>query len=278
MMGAIGAGVVCPGMVLATLGTSGVLYAHTDQPCHDLNDPNAPGRLHTMCAADGTADAPGGWCVTGCMLCAAGSLQWARDTLFPTATYDELVADATTAPPGCEGLVFLPYLTGERCPHPDPSARGGWIGLTTRHTRAHLVRAILEGVSFAMGQIMDLMRSSGVSPEAVRIGGGGSRAQLWRQLTADALDLPIVSTNAREGPAFGAALLAGTAVHVWPDIAIACNESIDETETLEPDRTTQRKTQGVADVYAQLYTDLRDRFAQLSAHAHAHADATTQSQ
>lgn len=267
MMGAIGAGVVKPGMALATLGTSGVLYAHAETPAKDTSDPNAPGRLHTMCAADGAENKRGGWCMTGCMLSAAGSFQWARDNLFPSASFGDLVAEAESAPPGCEGLVFLPYLTGERCPYPDPNARGGWIGLTSRHKRAHLVRSILEGVGFGMGQIMNLMRACNVSPQTVRIGGGGARSTLWRQITADALDAPIVSTNADEGPAFGAALLAGTAVGVWPDIAAACEQTIATTETIEPDPASQSGTRDIAVVYAQLYSDLRPRFEQLSAHA-----------
>jgi len=184
--GAIGAGIVAPGMVLATLGTSGVIYAHAERPRRDLPSPHAlmprpsvpssypnsdprssakspaplppnaerrtlnaepvAGRLHTMYAATGTPTSPGQWCVTGCMLSAGGSLKWARDTIAPGVPYESLIDEASRVPPGAEGLIFLPYLTGERCPYPDPDARGGWIGLTSRHTRAHLIRAVLEGV------------------------------------------------------------------------------------------------------------------------------------
>lgn len=273
MMGAVGAGVVRSGMALVTLGTSGVVFAHADRPCRDLGELGAEGRLHTMCAADGDGHAPGGWCVTGCMLSAAGSLQWARDALFPGSSFEALVAEAEEAPPGCEGLVFLPYLTGERCPHPDPRARGGWIGLTTRHTRGHLIRAVLEGVGFGMGQIMDLMRASGLTPASVRIGGGGARSRLWRGIIADALDLPVASTNAHEGPAFGVALLAGVGVGVWSDVVQACDAAIDVTETIEPDPATQRRLAEVAGVYARLYDDLKERFAELSDAAAAEPDS-----
>src|SRR5262249_62103734 len=125
---AVGAGVVGPGLVLATLGTSGVIYAHADRPRKDIGDGSAPGRVHTMCAATGTANAPGQWSITGCMLSAGGSLRWCRDTICPGLSYDQMMAEAAAAPPGSGGLVFLPYLTGEPRPYPDPPAPGGWVG------------------------------------------------------------------------------------------------------------------------------------------------------
>jgi len=258
--GAIGAGVVRPGMVLATLGTSGVVYAHTDRPRRDLPegaDDSGCGRLHTMCAADGDASRPGAWSVTGCMLSAAGSLQWAREALFPNESFDALVGEASAAPPGCNGLVFLPYLTGERCPHADPDARGGWIGLTARHTRAHLIRAVIEGATFGMGQIMDLVRASGVPVELVRLGGGGAKSSLWRQLQADVYGVPVSLTNTEEGPALGAALLAGVGAGVWPSVEHACAAAIHETAVISPSADATRYTP-VREVYARMYALLRE--------------------
>jgi len=263
MMGAIGAGVVEEGVALATLGTSGVIYAHAARPHRDLLSDEVCGRTHTMCAADGRVGAPGGWCVTGCMLSAAGSLAWARETLFPQESYDALLAEAAAAPPGCEGLLFLPYLTGERCPHPDPCARGGWIGLTSRHGRGHLVRAVVEGVTFGMGEILDLVRSIGVRVESVRLGGGGARSAFWRQLQADVYGVPVALTSAVEGPAFGAALAAGVGAGVWPSVAEACRETVRETEVLEPDPASQGRYAAPREHYASLYHALRERFAAL---------------
>ncbi len=257
--GAIGAGVVRSGMVLATLGTSGVIYAHADRPRRDLpvGAPDAQcGRLHTMCAADGDGARPGGWSVTGCMLSAAGSLQWAREALFPSESFEALLDEASGAPSGCEGLVFLPYLTGERCPHPDPDARGGWIGLTARHTRAHLVRAVVEGVTLGMGQILDLVRASGVPVERVRLGGGGARSPFWRQLQADIYGVPVALTNTEEGPALGAALLAGVGAGIWPSVPDACAATIRETQSIAPSPEAGAY-RPVREVYARLYADLR---------------------
>ncbi|HLO41361.1 MAG TPA: xylulokinase [Phycisphaerales bacterium] len=241
--GALGAGVVAPGLVLATLGTSGVLYAHAERPRKDLPPEGiSPGRLHTMCAGTGTSRDRTGWCVTGVALSAAGSLQWARDQLFPQSTFDELIRDAQTAEPGCDGLVFLPYLTGERCPYAEPRARGGWIGLTSRHTRAHMIRAIIEGVTFSMAQILDLVRSIGVPVTSVRIGGGGAKSPLWRQMQADLYGCPVVTTNTEEGPAFGAALMAGVGAGLWQDAAQAANATIRLTETRDPGLEASRYT------------------------------------
>ncbi len=262
MAGAAGAGIVREGLVLATLGTSGVIYAHTLAPRKDL-DEQTPGRLHAMCAADGTSETRGGWCVTGCMLSAAGCLQWAHDRLFPSASYDELFGDAGEIAPGAGGLLFLPYLTGERCPYPDPNARGGWIGLTSRHTRGHLIRAILEGVTFAMGQILDLQRSIGVRTDRVRLGGGGAKSELWRQIQADVYGVPVETPEGDEGPAFGAALMAGVGAGVWSSLAEACDATIRVRETREPGDAAQYDQ--VRAAYAGLYEPLRDSFASLTA-------------
>ncbi|MFG0326784.1 MAG: xylulokinase [Phycisphaerales bacterium JB037] len=251
MAGAIGAGITEPGSVLVTLGTSGVVYAHADAPHRDLPaDPARPaGRLHTMCAATGTAHAPGAWCVTGCLLSAAGALEWARTKVWPNSPIDDLMREAADAPLGCEGLKFLPHLTGERCPHPDPGARGGWVGLTARHDRGSMVRAILEGVALNLATILDLHRAAGISVAAVRIGGGGARSELWRQIVADTLAEPIVSLEAEEGPAHGAALLAGVGAGLFASVRAACARAIRTGEVREP-----------IDAHASRYAAIRERY------------------
>ncbi len=259
--GAVGAGVVRSGLVLAALGTSGVVYAHLDRPRRDL----PKGRLHTMCAADGTSSCPGGWSLTGCMLSAGGSLRWARSVLAPASSYDELCAEAATVRPGCEGLVFLPYLSGERCPHPDPRARGGWIGLTARHTRAHMVRAVLEGVAFGMTEMLDLMRGAGVSVTTARLGGGGSRSSLWRQILADSCGVPcqVVGGGGDEGPALGAAIMAAVGSGVFASVAEGCDAVIPVVAEIEPNGETGAVYAHVRATYGKLYHDLRERFVEM---------------
>lgn len=266
---AAGAGVVSPGQVLAVLGTSGVVYAHASRPTRDLprglSAEDAPvGRLQAFCAPDGGAAAPGQWCVTGCMLSAAGALSWCRRTIAPGVAFEELMHEAGSVPPGSEGLVFLPYLTGERCPHADPEARGGWIGLTSRHMRGHLVRAVLEGVTFGMGQMLDLMRASGVKVERVRLSGGGNRASLWRQMQADGYGVPVETTAGEEGgSALGAALMAGVGCGAWPSLRAATEAAIGVVERREPagDGAYDR----VREVYERLYPRLREDMAALGA-------------
>ncbi len=252
--GAVGAGVVEPGLVLASLGTSGVIYAHTDQPRKD-----PLGRLQTMCGPT-----PRGWCLTGCMLSAAGSLRWARDTIAPGVSYDTLMAEAERVPPGCDGLVFLPYLTGERCPHADPLARAGWIGLTARHTRGHLFRAVVEGVTFGMTQMLNLARAAGAEARSIRLTGGGNQAPLWRQMQADLYGAPVETTSAEEGGcALGAALLAGVAVGVWPSAADACRAVVRAAARHEPGADAPAYARSRA-VYEELYGRLKTSFAELA--------------
>ncbi|MEI7656468.1 MAG: xylulokinase [Phycisphaerae bacterium] len=229
--GAVGAGVVSAGTALMILGTSGVLLAPSDAPLRDLPPSGPVGRLHAFCAATG----PRHWCVTGCMLAAGLSLRWARDLLRPGACYDDLLAEAATAPAGCEGLVFLPHLTGERCPHPDPKARGAWIGLTSRHTRAHLLRSVVEGVAFNMAEIVGLARAAGVPVTSLRTSGAGFRSSLWRQLVSDLTGCPVVTTGTEEGGgALGAALLAAVGIGRFRDAAEACHVAVLESGRTEP--------------------------------------------
>ncbi|VAX41810.1 Xylulose kinase [hydrothermal vent metagenome] len=262
--GAVGAGVVEPGRVLATLGTSGVIYAHSQEPRKDLGENETPaGRVHTMCAADGTGRNRGHWSLTGCMLSAAGSLAWLRESLFPEVPYARLLAEAEGVEPGAGGLVFLPHLTGERCPHPDAEARGAFVGLTSRHTRGHLVRAVVEGVTLTMRQILDIFSDVGVKTTRVRLGGGGAKTPFWRQLQADVYGVPVELPNTEEGPAFGAALMAGVGAGVWADIAEACSATIGVTETREPDAARGAVYDELRGVYGALYPKLRGPCAAL---------------
>ena len=263
--GAVGNGIVTGGLVSATLGTSGVMFAHSGRPTLD-----PLGRVHTMCHA-----VPGKWCVFGCMLSAGGSFQWFRNTLGGDETaaakkknidpYQLLVDQAATAPAGSEGLFFLPYLTGERCPHPDPAARGGWIGLTSRTTRAMMIRSLLEGVTFGMKDALAIMAGVGIAVSRVRATGGGARSDFWLQLQADVYDKPVVVTNAAEGPAYGVALLAGVGTGVWSSVEQACSASIRATKKFKPGRASAASYQKRFAVYDKLYGDLKDRFGEMSA-------------
>jgi len=222
---AVGVGAVEPGIIALTLGTSGVVFAATEDPLIE-----SEGRLHAFCHA-----LPGRWHLMGVMLSAAGSLQWHRDALAPGMSFDELVQEAAEVPPGCEGLLFLPYLTGERTPHPDPLARGAWVGLTVRHRRAHLTRAVLEGVAYGLKDSFDLIQQAGLGAiRQVRISGGGAKSQTWRQIIADVLDAELVTVNTTEGAAFGAALLAGVGAAVFPDVPAACERTIRITGSCSP--------------------------------------------
>lgn len=266
--GAIGAGVVEPGAVLAALGTSGVVYAHTAKPCRDLLPGDGPaGRLHTMCAADGSASHPGGWSLTGCMLSAGGSLRWAKSILGPDRSYDQLCDDAAAIAPGAEGLIFLPYLTGERCPHPDPNARGAWIGLTSRHTRGHMVRAVLEGVAFGLTQMLDLMRAASVPVTTARLGGGGAKSSLWRQILADNFNVPcqLVGSGGDEGPALGAAIMAAVGASAFPSAAAACKAVVPVVSEVQPNPIATSAYARPRKIYNHLYDDLRATFTDLSA-------------
>lgn len=234
MMGAIGAGIVAPGMSVLTIGTSGVVYSHSDSLKLDLPREGPAGRVHSMCAATGRSHSPKGWCITGCSLSSGGSLAWAKESVWPEVTYEKLFEEAGAAPAGCEGLIFMPYLTGERCPYPDPHARGGWVGLTARHTRGHMVRAVLEGVACALARIVEIQRDAGVKISRLRIGGGGARSPLWRQILADAVSDDLALPNTEEGPAFGAALLAQATVEGRETIAALCDRTVRDTLTVRP--------------------------------------------
>jgi xylulokinase len=197
------------------------------------------------------------WHLMGVMLSAGGSLQWYRDALAPAASFDELLQEAEEAPPGCDGLLFLPYLTGERTPHADPQARAAWVGLTQRHGRGHLTRAVLEGVAFGLKDSFELLREAGVGQtRQVRASGGGAKGALWRQILADVLETEIVTVNASEGAAYGAALLAGVGAGIWDDVPAACGACLQFTGTTSRD-------EGRAEVYRRTYPIYRDLYPAL---------------
>ena len=252
--GAVGVGAVEPGIVGLTVGTSGVVFATTPSA---LIEPE--GRLHAFCHA-----VPGMWHFMGVMLSAAGSLQWYRDTLAPDMSFDDLLAEAESIPAGSEGLQFLPYLSGERTPHPDPLARSAFIGLTLRHSRAHMTRAVLEGVAFGLKDSFTLIQNAGLGEiTQVRASGGGTKGALWRQILASVLNAELVTVNTAEGGAYGAALLAGVGAGAWSNVASACNACIKITgNTLSDARLVEiyRKSH---EVYRELYPALKSTFTKM---------------
>jgi xylulokinase len=221
---ALGVGVIEPGTVSVVLGTSGVVLASLPTYAHD---PQA--RVHAFCHA-----VPDTWEAMGVMLNAAGSLRWLRDAIAPGTSFDELTAEASRWNPGVEGLMFLPYLQGERTPHADPDARGAFTGLSLRHDRGALVRAVLEGVAYGLRDSLELLRELGVRPEKGRVSGGGARSRLWLEIVASALGLPLELTVVEEGSAFGAALLAGVADGVFADAREAVAACVRAGEGVEP--------------------------------------------
>jgi xylulokinase len=258
--GAVGTGTVIAGLVSVALGTSGVVFTSTDQPVDDLE-----GRMQTMCHA-----APNLWCVFGCMLSAGGAWQYLRNTLFPEqvakakdpgSVYAAMMASAARAPVGSENLLFLPYLTGERCPHADPNARGAFVGLTPRHSRDHLLRAGLEGINFGLREQMVILRGMGLRMNEIRAQGGGARSAFWRQMMADMFAAPVNTIAVSEGAALGAALLAAVGVKHFADVASACRATIRVAETVRPRAPVVKQYAALADRYAVLYQTLKPFFA-----------------
>jgi len=248
--GAVGTGAVVEGVVSLSLGTSGVVFATTDQP---IVEPE--GRLHAFCHA-----VPDKWHLMGVMLSAAGSLRWYRDTLSPGMDFEALLSPAADVSPGSEGLLFLPYLTGERTPHPDPLARGAFVGLTVRHSRAHLTRALLEGVAFGLRDSFELMQAAGLAGiRQVRVTGGGARSPLWRQILADVLGAELVTVNTTEGAAYGAALLAATGAGVYLDVESACTATVRLTGSTAPGPASAAY-RDIYPLYRDLYPALQPSF------------------
>ena len=244
--GAVGMGILAPGSVSATIGTSGVVFAATDRPTMDRL-----GRLHTFCHA-----APGTWHVMGVTNGAGLSLRYFRDTFAPTDSYDALSAIAADVPAGSNGLLWAPYLFGERTPHLDAEARAAFVGITASTTRAHFVRAVMEGVAYSLKDTFTLFEELGIPVASIRLGGGGARGALWRQIQADVYGQAVERLEAEEGGAFGAALLAGTGVGAWPSVAAACEATVRAAETIKP-KDTEAMAKGYA-MYRRVYPALKE--------------------
>ena len=250
--GAVGVGVLSPGPVSVVLGTSGVVFA----PLAAFM-PDPEGRAHVFCHA-----VPGTWHAMGVMLSAAGSLSWFRHTFAPGERAGAFDVEAERWEPGAEGLLFLPYLAGERTPHADPNARGAFVGLSLRHDRGALVRAVLEGVAYGLRDSLELLRQLGCVAETGRISGGGAQSALWLKIVASVLGLPLQRTAVDEGAAYGAALLAGVADGAFTDIEEAVNACVRVREEIEPDPEWQRVYDEGYERYRALYPALRPLEAQ----------------
>ncbi|GIK15423.1 MAG: xylulokinase [Planctomycetota bacterium] len=258
--GAIGAGIVRPGAVSVSLGTSGVVFAHAALP---RVDPRL--RTHTFCHA-----VPGAWHVMGVMLSAGGSLRWWRDAFCESeraqagredvTAYDLIARGASRVPPGSDGLVFLPYLTGERTPHPDPHARGAFVGATLRHGRDHFARAVFEGVAFGLKDSLEILKAMNVPAGEIRLTGGGARSPLWRQILADVFHQTVTPVAADEGPAFGAALLAGVGCGAFASVEQACDAAVRLGPPVAPQRDAAQAYDEAYARYTRLYPALRDVF------------------
>jgi xylulokinase len=262
--GAVGNGVVRPGVISSTIGTSGVVFAHSATP---VLDPG--GRVHTFCHA-----VPGAWHVMGVTQGAGLSLRWFRDEVAGPLEkaaaakegrdiYEVLTESAARAPAGSEGLLFLPYLMGERTPHLDAQARGVWCGLTAAHGRSHLVRSVLEGVTYSLRDCLEILNEMKLPMAEVRASGGGGKSPLWRQMQADVFAREVVTVNASEGPAYGAALLAGVGVKTWGSVAEACDACIKVTTRTAPDASASATYQHFYPLYRDVYGRLAGLFPRL---------------
>ncbi len=250
---AVGNGVVEAGTVSCTLGTSGVIFAHMENVAYDPH-----GRVHTFCHA-----VPGKWHVMGVTQGAGLSLQWFRNQFAPGMSYDALLAEAAQSPPGARGLCWLPYLMGERTPHLDAAARGGWIGLTAKHTRADLIRALIEGVAYSQKDGLDLVTALGVNIASLRASGGGARSGLWRQILADVFGKPVVRMTSEEGSSLGAAILAMVATGEYSSVEDACSAVVHERYAVEPRAEAVKVYAAGHAVYRSLYPALKPIFPRM---------------
>jgi xylulokinase len=262
--GAVGNGIVKKGVISATMGTSGVVFAHSDEVQIDPE-----GRVHTFCHA--VRDK---WHVMGVVLSAGGSLQWYRNQLCEQQVavakrqkvdpYELITAQAEQAPPGSEGLFFLPYLTGERTPHADPDARAAWIGLSLRHGRPHLSRAVMEGATYAMRDSLEIIKELNIPVREIRLSGGGARSPFWRQLQADIYGQKVVTINAEEGPAYGVALLAAAGTGAYKDVVEACSSTIRVVQSTSVNTKSKRIYNQAYPVFRDLYTSLKGDFPHIN--------------
>jgi xylulokinase len=249
-------GIVRAGDVSATIGTSGVVFAATSQP---FIDPR--GRLHTFCHA-----IPNRWHVMGVTQAAGLSFRWFRDTFGVAARdaalaeidpYDELTKEAAAIPPGSDGVIWTPYLMGERTPHVDPDVRAALIGLSASHGRGHIIRAILEGVAFSLKDTLTIFAELGVPVRDIRLGGGGARSPLWRQIQADVYGKTVSLLAAEEGAAYGAAVLAGVGTGLWPSVDEACAQIVRVAATVAPEAAVTAKLQQQYEAYRAVYPALK---------------------
>ncbi len=261
--GAIGSGIIREGLVSDSIGTSGVVFATSDKPLHDPE-----GRVHAFCHA-----VPGKWHFTGVTLSAAGSLKWYYEGFgannkfqrkFPDKNgYELLNKQAESIEPGSESLIFLPYLSGERTPHGDPYARGVFFGISYRHTQDHFVRSIMEGVSFSQLDCLDIIKEQKIKPDKVVMFGGGAKSKVWRQILADILNINIVTLNIEEGPAYGAALLAGVGSGMYENVEDACSQTIKEVSNTKPVQKNVEKYKKLYPIYKSLYSALKGEYVKL---------------
>jgi len=252
---AIGTGVVRPGAAFTTLGTSGVVYAVSDEVTIDL-----AGKVHTLCAS-----VPGKWTVMSCTQAAGLSLQWFRNQCCSRAdSYDLMTEMAANIEIGAEGLIYLPYLMGERSPHPDPDCRGVFFGLSAKHTRAHMIRAVMEGVTFSQKECVDVFKDMGVSISDMAVCGGGGKSELWRQMLADLYQCPVSTIQTDEGPALGAAILAGVGAGVYTDLDEACGMIVKRGSEAFPIADNTAAYERYYRLYKKLYLDLKDSYKELS--------------
>ncbi|MCG2788994.1 MAG: xylulokinase, partial [Actinomycetia bacterium] len=261
--GAVGSGIVSPGLISDYLGTSGVVFSYSDCPVYDTQ-----GRLHSFCHA-----VPGKWHLMGVTLAAAGSLKWYDDTFGPSRkimeqypdkkSYKLLDLQAENAPAGSEGLIFLPYLSGERTPYADPYARGVFFGISYVHNQDHFARAILEGVAYSQLDCLSLMRDTGVNSDKIVLFGGGAKSRIWKQIVADIFDTKIVTLNVEEGPSYGGALLAGVGCGIYKSVQAAVSKIIKEKDETSPVKENVEIYKKFYGIYKSLYEDLKKDFVDL---------------
>ena len=261
---AVGTGVVADGRAFTTIGTSGVVFAHTDELAIDPQ-----GRVHTFCCA-----VPGAWHVMGVTQAAGLSLKWFRDNFcraeieaavsMDVDSYDLMNNEAALSPIGANRLFYLPYLMGERTPHLDPDCRGVFFGLSAMHQKRDLIRAVMEGVSYSLKDCLNVLGEMGVTPAQMLATGGGGRSELWRQMLADVFGCKVCTTQSKEGPALGVAILAGVGVGLYPSVREACDQMIHVGLTQEPNPENQAKYAACYDQYQQLYPAMKDAFKRLA--------------
>jgi xylulokinase len=261
--GNVGSGIIKQGFSSDSIGTSGVVFAHSDKPVYDPE-----GRLHSFCHA-----VPGKWHLMGVTLAAAGSQKWYYDSFGPSRLiekerpdlkkYKLLDAQASKVKPGSEGLIFLPYLTGERTPYADAAARGVFFGMSYLHTQNHFVRAIMEGVAFSQLDCLNLMGEIGVKPEKIVLIGGGSKSKIWKEIICDTFERPVITLKNEEGPAFGAALLSGVGCGIYNSVEDAVGKAVKQLTELKPDESNFKSYRKSYEIYRSLYASLKDDFKKL---------------